>query len=67
MDDRVASYLHKFTITPHINNIANSSTATGLQFNGFSEDDLSTIRKALADKAQSGKSIASLVAGVQAL
>lgn len=23
MDDRVASYLHKFTITPHMNNVAN--------------------------------------------
>lgn len=65
-----ASYetiLREGDVAEHLTNIENASTATGLQFNGFSESDLKTIRQVLADKAQSGKSIASLVSGILAL
>lgn len=51
----------------HLTNIANASTATGLQFNGFTDDDLAQIRRALADKVQAGKSIATIVEAVKAI
>lgn len=59
--------LREGDLAEHLTNIENASTATGLQFNGFSEGDLKTIRRALADKAQSGRSIASLVTAIQAI
>ena len=59
--------LREGDLAEHLTNVENASTATGLQFNGFSESDMKSIRQALADKAQGGRSIASLVSAVQAL
>jgi len=51
----------------HLQNIETASTATGLEANGYTDEDMKAIRKVLADKAQSGRSIASIVSAVRSI
>jgi hypothetical protein len=59
--------LSELVLSEHLKNIDQASTASGLDFAGFSDSDKKAIRKKAIDLVQGGQTVAQVVAKVSAL